>query len=126
MADADSTVYTFLNPVPEGFDKQQKAPYHVPDTIPEGVCNPVMQAEDYDVVNVAFLSPDDTEYNTDTEGMFARGEVTYTLGETDDSYLEDALFIGDSRTSGLAEYGSMMDHTRLSHTMNSGRAARTP
>ena len=31
------------------------------NTIPEGVCNPVMQAEDYDVVNVAFLSPDDTE-----------------------------------------------------------------
>ena len=38
------------------------------DKLPEGVCNPVMQAADYDVVNVAFLSPDDTEYNTDTEG----------------------------------------------------------
>ncbi len=35
LADADSSVYTFLSPVPEGFDRQ-KAPYTVPETIPEG------------------------------------------------------------------------------------------
>lgn len=77
------------------------------DTIPEGVCNPVMQAEDYDVVNVGFLSPDDTEYNTDTEGIFAKNGIYYKLGLVDSSYFSDALFIGDSRTVGLCEYGSL-------------------
>ena len=77
------------------------------DAIPEGVCNPVMQAEDYDVVNVAFLSPDDTEYNTDTEGIFAKTGIYYKLGSVDPTYFSDALFIGDSRTVGLCEYGSL-------------------
>ena len=76
-------------------------------TIPEGVCNPVMQAEDYDVVNVAFLSPDDTEYNTDTEGIFAKNGIYFKLGSVDSTYFSDALFIGDSRTVGLCEYGSL-------------------
>lgn len=36
LADADSAVYTFLSPVPEGFDGQQRKPaFHVPDEIPE-------------------------------------------------------------------------------------------
>ena len=77
------------------------------DTIPEGVCNPVMPAEDYDVVNVAFLSPDDTEYNTDTEGIFAKNGIYYLLEPVDATYFSDALFIGDSRTVGLCEYGSL-------------------
>ncbi len=77
------------------------------DAIPEGVCNPVMQAEDYDVVNVAFLSPDDTEYNTDTEGIFAKTGIYFKLGSVDPTYFSDALFIGDSRTVGLCEYGSL-------------------
>ena len=80
-----------------------------PDTIPEGVCNPVMQAEDYDVVNVAFLSPDDTEYNTDTEGMFAKNGIYYKLQPVEQDYFKDALFIGDSRTVGLCEYGSLKE-----------------
>lgn len=77
------------------------------DAIPEGVCNPVMQAADYDVVNVGFLSPDDTEYNTDTEGIFAKNGIYYKLGLVDATYFSDALFIGDSRTVGLCEYGGL-------------------
>ena len=77
------------------------------DEIPEGVCNPVMQAADYDVVDVGFLSPDDTEYNTDTEGIFAKNGIYYKLGLVDSTYFSDALFIGDSRTVGLCEYGSL-------------------
>ena len=80
-----------------------------PDKIPEGVCNPVMQAEDYGVVNVAFLSPDDTEYNTDTEGMFAKNGIYYKLQPVEQDYFKDALFIGDSRTVGLCEYGSLKE-----------------
>ena len=81
-----------------------------PDTIPEGVCNPVMQAEDYDVVNVAFLSPDDTQYNTDTEGIFAKNGIYYKLQQVEPDYFADALFIGDSRTVGLCEYGSFKEN----------------
>ena len=93
-------------------EESETAPLDKPlDPLPENVCNKVVGAKDYGNADSYFMSPDDTLYNTDTEGMFARGEVTYKLGETDDSYFEDALFIGDSRTSGLAEYGSMMDHT---------------
>ena len=80
------------------------------DKIPEGVCNPVMQAEDYDVVNVAFLSPDDTEYNTDTEGIFAKNGIYYALGTVGPEYFSDALFIGDSRTVGLCEYGTLKEN----------------
>ena len=79
------------------------------DKLPEGVCNPVMQADDYDVVNVAFLSPDDTEYNTDTEGIFAKNGIYYALGPVDPDYFNDALFIGDSRTVGLCEYGALKE-----------------
>ena len=42
------------------------------DSIPEGVCNPVMPGYDYGVAGVGFLSPDDTVYNDDTEGIFAK------------------------------------------------------
>lgn len=77
------------------------------DVLPEGVCNPVMQAVDYGVANISFLSPDDTLYNTDTEGSFARNGIYYRLQAVDSSYFEDALFIGDSRTVGLCEYGSL-------------------
>ena len=90
-------------------EESETAPLDKPlDPLPENVCNKVVGAKDYGNADSYFMSPDDTLYNTDTEGMFARGEVTYKLGETDDSYFEDALFIGDSRTSGLAEYGSMI------------------
>lgn len=75
--------------------------------LPEGVCNPVMQAVDYGVANVSFLSPEDTVYNNDTEGIFARDGTYYKLQAVDSSYFEDALFIGDSRTVGLCEYGSL-------------------
>ena len=37
LAEPDSAVYTFLSPVPDDFDRRQdKAPYRVPETIPEG------------------------------------------------------------------------------------------
>ena len=79
--------------------------------MPDGVCNPVMQAEDYGVANLSFLSNAETEYNTDTEGMFARTDRYFRLRAVDSAYFSDALFIGDSRTVGLCEYGSMKGKT---------------
>lgn len=79
--------------------------------LPDGVCNPVMQAEDYEVANLRFLSNAETEYNTDTEGLFARNGRYFRLRAVDSSYFGDALFIGDSRTVGLCEYGSLKGKT---------------
>ncbi len=93
---------------------RSKDPYSfaagISDQLPKGVCNPVMQAEDYDVVNDAFLSDSDVTYNTDTEGIFAQNGRYYKLREVGSSYFDDALFIGDSRTVGLYEYGSLGEH----------------
>lgn len=36
----------------------------------------------------------------------AQPEVVYTFGQSDISYFDDALFIGDSRTVGIQEYGT--------------------
>lgn len=102
--DAEDSSVEKVETIPKG------AIHGDPDTIPEGVCNPVMQAEDYDVVNVAFLSPDDTEYNTDTEGIFAKNGIYFMLETVDSTYFSDALFIGDSRTVGLCEYGSLREN----------------
>ena len=103
-AEAEDSEVQKVETIPEG------AIHGDPDTIPEGVCNPVMQAEDYDVVNVAFLSPDDTQYNTDTEGIFAKNGIYYKLQQVEPDYFADALFIGDSRTVGLCEYGSFKEN----------------
>ena len=37
-------------------------------------------------------------------------DVTWDFVQVDASYLDDALFIGDSRTQGLFEYGGLEDH----------------
>ncbi len=77
--------------------------------IPEGAGDPVMDAVDYGSWEPSFLSPPDTEYNTDKEGPFAVNGVFYPLQSVDREYFSDALFIGDSRTQGLWEYGGLKD-----------------
>ena len=82
-----------------------------PLTIPETSCSKVAGAKDYGVAKEEYLSPEDTVYNTDTEGLFAPNGTYYSLQEVDDSYFADALMIGDSRTVGLYEYGDMANVT---------------
>lgn len=82
-----------------------------PMVIPQTCCSKVVEAKDYGVADDRYLSPDDTVYNTDKEGLFAPDGTYYSLQEVDDSYFADALMIGDSRTVGLYEYGDMADVT---------------
>ena len=84
-----------------------------PGVIPETCCSKVVDAKDYGVADKRYLSPDDTAYNTDTNGLFAPDGTYYSLQEVDDSYFADALMIGDSRTVGLYEYGDMADVTNF-------------
>ena len=80
-------------------------------TVPQTSCSKVVGAKDYGVAEEGYLSPDNTVYNTDKEGLFAPNGTYYSLQEVDDSYFADALMIGDSRTVGLYEYGDMADVT---------------
>lgn len=80
-------------------------------TIPDGVNNPVVQAEDYGNMDRRFLAPEGTAFPAQTEGIFAPDGTYYKLQQVDDSYFSDALFIGDSRTDGLYTYGNMSGKT---------------
>lgn len=80
-------------------------------TIPDGVNNPVVQAEDYGNMDRRFMAPEGTVFPAQTEGIFAPDGTYYKLQQVDDSYFSDALFIGDSRTDGLYTYGNMSGKT---------------
>lgn len=78
-----------------------------PLEVPESSCSKVVGAKDYGVADKQYLSPSDAVYNTDKEGLFAPNGTYYSLQKVEDNYFKDALFIGDSRTVGLYEYGGM-------------------
>lgn len=82
-----------------------------PAPLPDNVSSPVLGAEDLGNANRIFMSPSDTVYNSDTRGLFGRTDTLFTFETVDDSYFENALFIGDSRTTGFAEYGGLRDMT---------------
>lgn len=79
--------------------------------VPETSCTRVVPAKDYGVAEERYLTPKGTEFNKDTEGLFAPNGVYYSLQKVDDKYFSDALFIGDSRTVGLFDYGGMESFT---------------
>ncbi len=77
-------------------------------TIPDGVNNAVVTAADYGVVDRSLMVDDGYVFTTDTDGLFApNGTYRYLEPAADDSYFNDALFIGDSRTVGLMYWGGL-------------------
>lgn len=76
-------------------------------SIPVTVCDPVAPAADYGVVDARFMAPIDTVFAYATEGDYAPTGEFYPLGPAEDTYFADALFIGDSRTDGLYDYGGL-------------------
>lgn len=77
-------------------------------TLPDGVCSPVVQAKDYGIADSQYMTQDG-HYNTDTQGLFAKNGTYYKLQSADADYLNNTLFIGDSRTVGLRDYGGISD-----------------
>lgn len=71
---------------------------------------PVFDAYDYGIASSQYRGPADWTPVPDTSGMFAPTGPFYELGEVDESYFEDALFIGDSRIDGLCDYGGLEDY----------------
>ncbi len=87
--------------------KEENETYIHADTMPANVNNPVVQAVSYNNENRKYMSADDTVYNQDTVGLFAQNGDYYTFRDVDDFYFSDAIFIGDSRTDGLYDYGGL-------------------
>ena len=83
--------------------------YHYAETYPEELKKNVITAVDYMVADSQYLDPDDTVYEHEDEGIFAENNDYYEFRDVDESYFEDALFIGDSRTDGLYNYGLIRD-----------------
>ena len=79
--------------------------------IPVSSGTSVVSAKNYGVAKKDYLSPEGTVFNTDREGLFAPNGIFYPLQTVEDSYFSDALFVGDSRTVGLYEYGNMQSVT---------------
>ena len=93
--------------------KQENETYVYAASMPEGVNNAVVPAKDYGNVDCRFLAPDGTVYNTDTAGLFAQNGDYYRFRSVDEAYFSDAIFIGDSRTAGLYDYGDLDNTTFL-------------
>ena len=105
------------------------------DKIPDGVNSPVVDAYDYGVMNMAYLDPEGTKYKPKKKTYFKKNHEFYLQTEAeDDSYFDDAVFIGDSRTAGLADYGNLTAHASYFATesltiydiMESSLSLRTP
>jgi len=79
--------------------------------IPESSSHAVSPAKDYGVASERYLAAEGTTFEYDTEGIFAPTGEFRELGSVDDEYLEDALFVGDSRTVGLCDYGGIKGKT---------------
>ncbi len=103
--------------------------------IPDGVNSPVFDAKDYGVMNMAFLDPEGTKYKPEKKTFFKKNREFYLQTKAeDDSYFDDAIFIGESRTAGLADYGKLTAHASYFATesltiydiMETKLALRTP
>ncbi|MDO4284375.1 MAG: GDSL-type esterase/lipase family protein, partial [Eubacteriales bacterium] len=91
--------------------KRENETYVHADSMPEGVNNEVVGAVDYGNADQRFLSPEGTAYNEDTAGLFAQNGDYYRFRSVDEVYFSDAIFIGDSRTVGLYDYGGLQGKT---------------
>ena len=79
--------------------------------MPSGVNSEVATAKDYGVMNMEYLDPKGTKYKPADKTYFRKNHEFYLQTEAeDDTYFDDAIFIGDSRTAGLADYGELTAH----------------
>lgn len=92
-----------------GADTTEQEPTVVDLNIPDGVNDAVVPAVDYGICNTAYLAASGTTFETLTDGIFAPNGTYLEPQTVDERYLNDVLFIGDSRTDGLHLYGNVKD-----------------
>lgn len=95
------------------YDPSTDPALQVPDgfTMPDGVCSAVVPAVDYGNTNPGFLAPAGTVFSyVSGDPVFSPNGQYYQLQSVDESYFDDALFIGDSRTDGLRKFTDLKQH----------------
>ena len=91
--------------------KASKDTFIYAEKMPDGVNSPIFDAKDYGVMNMDFLDPAGTKYKPAKKTIFKKNREFYLQTKAeDDSYFDDAIFVGDSRTAGLADYGELTSH----------------
>ena len=78
-------------------------------SFPKSATRPVMQAVDYEIADPVYNDPFGTTYDYLDKGPFKQNGDYYSFTGVEDGYFDNALFIGDSLTDGLREYGDAID-----------------
>lgn len=84
--------------------------YIYADSFPKAARRKVLPAVDYGAANPYYMDADGTKYHHIDKGIFAQDNDYYAFQEVKDRYFDDALFIGDSQTDGLYNYGLIREH----------------
>lgn len=90
--------------------KKSKGSYIYADSLPDEATHPVVGALDYGVCDEQYTDPFGTEYDYPNRGVFAQDKDYYSFQRVEDDYFDNALFIGDSQTDGLYNYGLIREH----------------
>ena len=81
------------------------------DKAPKGVNSEVIDAIDYGICDPIRLTPEGITYEKQTSDVFKENHDYYLQTQSlNDKYFDNALFIGDSRTVGLVDYGDLDEH----------------
>lgn len=94
--------------------KNKKGAKDLSLTVPKTSRHEVVKAKDYGIADRSIMVDDSYIFNTDKTGTFApNGTFKKIVKAKDDSYFDDALFIGDSRTVGLYLFSSLKGKTNF-------------
>ena len=84
--------------------------YMYKESFPKKATRQVLPALDYWIADPYYMDPEGTEYDYPDKGIFKQDHDYYQFRSVKDDYFDDALFIGDSQTDGLYNYGLIRDH----------------
>ncbi|MBR1628923.1 MAG: hypothetical protein IJ679_06625 [Lachnospiraceae bacterium] len=98
-----------LSDIKEERLEKSNGTYIYANEYPKKALRPVMHAVDYGIADGTYIDPDGTTYDYPNKGVYKQNHDYYSFQKVDDDYFDDALFIGDSLTDGLHEYGSLQD-----------------
>ena len=88
--------------------EQSKGTFVFADALPEGVNSAVLEATDYGNCDPIRLTPEDVSFAPLNSTVFREnGDFYRQIPAESVEYFNNALFIGDSRTYGLVEHGSL-------------------
>lgn len=99
-----------LEEIKKSRDKKSNHTYVYADSFPPGASRPVVQAVDYGVADQRYMDEFGTKYDYIDKGIFAQDHDYYKFQRVEDDYFDNALFVGDSQSDGIYNYGLIRDH----------------